>query len=349
MDSQDIENLTIGSVADVVAEQLDADVILYNGPIERPIDERIIGECIARNKRNNVLLILVTSGGDADPAYRIARCLQSKYKNFTLYVTGFCKSAGTLIAVGAHELIVSDHGELGPLDVQMSKKDALWEMQSGLTVMDTLAALQDNAFAAFEQFFLDIQRRSQGSITLRTAAQIATEMTTGVFSRLYGQIDPLHIGEAGRAMSIAGHYGKRLLTEGQNIHPEALEIIMSAYPSHGFVIDRREAEFLFGNVREPTPHERILAELLGDQARWPDQSVTGGSPPFRFLSKELPSTEDAESKETVKGTDHEPVAEYEGAGLGDLVEAPPEQPQGSNGQGNAVPEPEREASDNEGQ
>ena len=349
MDSQNTEGLTIDSVADVVADQLEADVVLYNGPIERPTDQRMISECITRNRRRNVLLILVTSGGDADPSYRIARCLQSKYEKFSLYVSGYCKSAGTLVALGAHELIMSDHGELGPLDVQMSKKDALWEMQSGLTVMDTLAALQDNAFAAFEQFFLDIQRRSQGTITLRTAAQIATEMTTGVFSPLYRQIDPLHIGEAGRAMSIAGHYGKRLLTEGENIHPEALEIIMSAYPSHGFVIDRREAETLFRNVREPTPHERLLAELLGDQARWPDLSRSGGSAPFRFLSQELPSIEDEEPNETVKGIGHEPVARSEGARLDGVVEAPPEQPPGSNGQGNVVPEPERQAPDIEDQ
>ena len=107
-------------------------------------------------------------GGDADPAYRIARCLQTKYERFLFYVSGYCKSAGTLVAIRAHQLIVSDHGELGPLDVQMSKKDELWETQSGLTVMDTLTMLQDNAFRAFETFFLTLMRNSGGAVTLRT-------------------------------------------------------------------------------------------------------------------------------------------------------------------------------------
>lgn len=66
-----------------------------------------------------------------------------QYERFTLFVSGLCKSAGTLVAVGAHELIMSDYGELGPLDVQMPKQDAVWEMQSGLTVMSTLNTLTE--------------------------------------------------------------------------------------------------------------------------------------------------------------------------------------------------------------
>ena len=163
--------------ADVVADKLDADIILWNGGIERQADRILIDKCIKRCRRKNVLLILVTHGGNADPAYRIARCLQTKYDRFILYVSGYCKSAGTLVALGAHELVVSDHGELGPLDVQMSKPDDLWESRSGLTVMDTLTALRDNGFNTFEKIFLDIQARSGGLITLRTAAEIASVLS----------------------------------------------------------------------------------------------------------------------------------------------------------------------------
>ena len=343
--TKSVRDLTVAEAADLVANELDADVIHYNGAIERPADKQLIDECIARNKRDNVFVILVTQGGDADPAYRIAKCLQNKYEKFYLYVSGYCKSAGTLIALGAHELVVSDHGELGPLDVQLSKKDALWETQSGLTVMDTLSALQDNAFNAFEKFFLDLQRRSDGTITLRTAAQIATDLTTGMFSQLYGQVDPLHIGEAGRAMSIAGHYGRRLLNDGENIDPNALEFIMSAYPSHGFVIDRHEAEILFTNVREPTPNERLLGEKLGDEARWPTLSRSGASAQFKFLSAQLPLVQDEESNETAKEADHEPVAESDGTGPSDVAEASRGQPPGGNGQRIVISELEHETPD----
>lgn len=249
--------------ADLVADDLDADVIHFIGPVERHADRWLIDACIARRRRKNALFVLVTLGGDADAAYRIARCLQDKYEKFTLYVPGICKSAGTLIAIAAHELVLSDHGELGPLDVQMSKKDELWELQSGLTVMDALTDLKKNAFSSFEEFFLAIKGKSGGDITLRTATEIATNLTNGMFSPLFSQIDPIHIGEAARAMSIAGYYGKRLLEHGNNIDRDSLDFIMSAYPSHGFVIDRQEAENLFEVVREPSSNEISLTKMLG--------------------------------------------------------------------------------------
>ena len=293
------------TAADAVAEQLDADVILYNGWISRPYDTLLIEECISRFRRKNVLLLLITEGGHADPAYRIARCLQTKYDRFYLYVSGYCKSAGTLVAAGAHELIISDHGELGPLDVQMSKKDELWEKQSGLTVMDTLTSLQQNAFLAFEKFFLNIKRRSEDTITLKTATEIATNMTTGLFTPLYSQIDPMHVGEATRAMSIATQYCKRLLDKSGNITLEALKHITTMYPSHGFVIDREEAKVLFKCVRKPTQPEMLLVDEIGEEAILPsEKGMTGNIPPFTFLSSELDVTPKSETKDP-KGESNE--------------------------------------------
>ena len=316
-----------------VSEDLNADIIHYNGPIERSADRLLIEMCISRRKRKNALFILVTTGGDPDAAYRMARCLQSKYDKFILYVSGYCKSAGTLVAIGAHELVISDHGELGPLDVQMYKKDDLIGMQSGLTVMDTMTALRDNAFNAFEKYFIEVMAKSTGTITLRSAAEIATNLTNGLFTPLSGQVDPLHIGEAGRAMSIAGHYGKRLLRHGQNIEMEELEFIISEYPSHGFVIDRGEAELLFKNVREPSEKEIFLAEMLGQDARWPEIMSRGDEPPFRFLSSEPdePSEPDGEDDDgTTPGR-------IEGAGPGKPSKAPRGKPKGGDRNREAVP------------
>ncbi len=266
-----------------LANELDADVILYNGPLVRPLDNMFIQQCVTRRKRPNVLLILVTEGGDADCAYRIARCLQTQYEKFHLFVTGYCKSAGTLLAMGAHELIISDHGELGPLDVQLSKKDELWQRQSGLIGMDTLRALEGNAFEAFEQFFLQLKSKSGDTVSLRTATEIATGLTSGLFAPLYAQVDPLDIGEARRAMSIAQDYGNRLFQQSRNMAGEGvLERLTSAYPSHGFVIDRLEAKELFLSVREPTEKESALALALDSDALDPIPVALEGV--FSFLN-----------------------------------------------------------------
>ena len=309
-----------------VSAELDADVIHYNGPISRPYDTMLIQECMKRRRRKNVLLMLITEGGDADAAYRIARCLQTQYEHFSLFVSGYCKSAGTLIATGAHELIIADHGELGPLDVQLARKDELWETQSGLEITDTLDVLHAKAFQAFEKCFLRIKARGGGTITLRMAMQMATEMTTGLFAPLYSQVNPLSVGEAGRALSIATSYGKILLQKGQNIEENALSYITAAYPSHGFVIDRGEAETLFATVREPTPPQMDLADQLGPLAIRPSKEEEREiEAPFTFLSTDL---SDAEGEDTGKSTggdydaNHKDENSQESGYSGSLEDAP---------------------------
>ena len=336
MDIEELKKYSDTEIADAVSAKLDADIILYNGALQRPKDRDLIGQSIQRRRRENVVLILVSSGGDADVAYRIARCLQQKYKKFSLYVSGFCKSAATLVALGAHELIMSDHGELGPLDVQLSKKDELWETRLGLTVMTSLTSLNDKAYLAFEKFLLETKARSGGAITMGTAAEIATKLTTGLFSPLYSQIDPLHVGEAGRAMSVASHYGQRLIAVGQNATLKALEFLVSEYPSHGFVIDRKEADALFVNVREPTIAEAVLAERIGDNARWP--APFGNQPVMEFLSSEPQeaATEAVHRDKQAKGETDERPKPATRAKPGEAVADAGEQPEASDGKQPAV-------------
>lgn len=260
---------SVAKAANAVAEEADADVFLFNSAIGRPFDDEVISKCCVRKKHKNVIVMLVTEGGDADAAYRIARSFQDHYEKFTCIVPGYCKSAGTLILTGAHELVMTDFGELGPLDVQMAKKDELGERESGLLVTSALEALRRSAFSSFEHFFLTMQRKSRFLITFKTAAEYATKLTTGLFSPIYGQIDPRLIAESSRAQAIGLQYGTRLGLVGQNIDDENLYRLISEYPTHGFVIDRAEAETLFKNVRKPSETEASLIKKLGKLATDP--------------------------------------------------------------------------------
>jgi len=273
----------IKEAANEIAETTDADVFFYNSEIYRPHDDALIAACLQRKRRTNVLLVLVSEGGDPDAAYRIARCFQAHYENFTCLIAGYCKSAGTMIVTGAHELVMSDNGEIGPLDIQMAKKDELVDTQSGLTVMSALGTLQEKAFSAFEYASLEIKRRSRNRVTFKTAADIAVKFATGLFAPIYELVDPMHVGEAARAQAIAHGYGLRLLFYGKNISEEYLESLISSYPAHGFVIDRAEASSLFTRVREPNEQEQRLIEALGTSAAEP---ALKGQGIRRFLSDE---------------------------------------------------------------
>jgi hypothetical protein len=271
----------IGELANAVSAKLDADVILFNSPIRRPFDANLISGLDALNRRKNVLVMLVTEGGDPDAAFRIGRSLQRYYENAICLVSGYCKSAGTIIAIAANELVFGPHGELGPIDVQMTKRDELYETQSGQTVMSALEMMQDRAFATFEHCFLEIQRRSFGRITVKSATEMAVRLSVGLFSPIYQQIDPMHMGEAIRASAIAAQYGARLDIRGKNLKPESLDLLMSGYTSHGFVIDEDEARKLFLNVRHVDKEEKALCEALGQPALDPSTESV-----LRFLSSQ---------------------------------------------------------------
>ncbi len=240
-----------------LSDDLDADLFVFSGPIERPQVSVFLDWCDRADGRTNVGLVLCTYGGDADAAYILAKFLKRVYERFSLYVFGHCKSAGTLIALGADEIIMSDRGELGPLDVQLLKTDELLFRSSGLDIAQGIRSLSEQAFDIFERNFLETIRRGGGAITTRTASEIATSLTVGLISPITGQIDPLRVGEVERAINIALQYGIRLNSDAARISR-----LIRDYPSHSFVIDFEEAEEVFGNVREPTDSEYLLEEVL---------------------------------------------------------------------------------------
>lgn len=275
-------------IAEEIAKADGVDVAIYNGPISRFFDEDMIANMTRRRRRPNLLMIVVTEGGDADAGFRMSRCLQGKYEKFSLFVSGYCKSAGTLLAIGAHELVYSDHGELGPLDVQMTKKDELLDRQSGLTVVAAMDFLRDKAYSAFNRVFFDLEETTGGIVTVQTASKIAVEIVTGLFSPISSQIDPLHVGEVARAIRIAEQYGVRLAAHSKSIDRDGLTRLLTGYATHGFVIDRLEAEKIFKNVREATALELELAEVLGSHARRPlALRAPNPNPHFEFLSPEV--------------------------------------------------------------
>ena len=278
-----------------VSETLDADLIVYGGYIEASHSIEFVDQCcITSKRRQNLLLFLSTHGGSADGAFRIARCLQNRYHDgkLSVFIDSECKSAGTLLLLGADEIIMADRAELGPLDVQLRKKDELGEVSSGLTPMQALRTLANESFRLFENHFLKLRFRSGLQITTKSAAEIATQTTMGLFKPIYEQIDPMRLAENQRAVQIAADYGKRL--EKNNLKDDSIARLISDYPSHSFVIDRKEAKELFRNVREPTPEE---FEITTHMEPLVAHSVNDDKPFIFFLSNHMAKLKEKEEEE----------------------------------------------------
>ena len=183
------------------------------------------------------------------------------------------------IAIAADELGIGDLGELGPLDMQISKPSELLENGSGLDIQHALSMLLAQAQQAFRATLVDI--RQGGRLSTRLAGEFASKITVGLMEPLYAQIDPIRFAESQRAMQITHEYGTRLNQYANNLTEGGLDQLVAGYPSHGFVIDRKEATKLFRQVGPMTGFEELLSShfhaILG--------TVTESAP---FL---LPSTQ----------------------------------------------------------
>jgi hypothetical protein len=239
----------------------DADVILYSGGINDEGADKLIKMSKEPNRAPNVFLLLTTRGGSPDAGYRMARSLQRHYKKILLYIHGLCKSAGTLVAIGADELILSDFGEFGPLDVQLGKQDELFENHSGLNITQALTSLNTRVVDLFRESLIDLRSGSRGQLSTKLASEIASRLAIGAYESIYAQVDPVQLGSIERAIQIASEYGRRLARR-DNLKPNALDLLVSGYPSHSFVIDIEEAATLFKHVRVPNDTEEELGECI---------------------------------------------------------------------------------------
>jgi len=237
------------------------------------------------------------------------------------------------VCIGAHDLKVGDLGELGPLDVQLTKPDELALVASGLTIDSSFRGLKSVVFQMFESFMLDMINKSGGRITTKTAADLAASLTTGLMSPIFGQIDPMRVGEDYRSTRVAEEYALRLNAHAQNLifisdESSAVDTLVRGYPSHGFVIDRTEANTLFSRVDDIPEPLRGLVETLGPDAIVPRSSRRGQQPTIvQYLNSEE-AHEQSAAKPPATG-DKSPGGRRASAATGPKPEpVPPASPEG---------------------
>lgn len=80
------------------------------------IEEHLQGESGDRSLH----VLLRSPGGDGEQAVRAIRVLQSRCSKLVLVVPDIAKSAATVLALGADEIMLGPASDLGPVDPQMS-------------------------------------------------------------------------------------------------------------------------------------------------------------------------------------------------------------------------------------
>ncbi|MDE0104270.1 MAG: hypothetical protein OXN89_18005 [Bryobacterales bacterium] len=254
------------------------DILMYAGPVTLEGFNQVVGRAPSR-KREKILALISTTGGDAHAAYRIARFLRRRYRRVEAFVPGLCKSAGTLLCVGADELVISETGELGPIDVQIREQNELFTHRSGLVVPEALDFLETKVLQSLREVLIEVAGR--GGLGTERASQIAVQTVVGLYAPIYSKIDPAGLGEIARALALAEDYAGRLSTE---LSAESLTRLVTGYSDHAFVIDHEEAKKLFPHVRLPTPVELAIASQYGLGSL-----ISHSATAVRYISRELAS------------------------------------------------------------
>lgn len=85
-------------------------------------------------------LLLDSPGGDGETAVRLVRSAQARCRQLTVIVPDQAKSAGTILAMGAHCILMGPTSDLGPVDPQFPQPGG-----SLISAKDIIAAVDDAA------------------------------------------------------------------------------------------------------------------------------------------------------------------------------------------------------------
>lgn len=193
---------------------------------------------------NKPVAVLVDSGGgQARAAYRIVMTLRKRCNRFVAVVPRRAKSAATLLSLGADCLMLGDHAELGPMDVQV------WDpeeegMTSALNELQSLESLHNVALGAFDDTMLLLTRRTGK----KTASNIphALEFIAGVYRPLMAKLDAVRYSQRSRQLRVGEDYLVRLLLRRYEpmIAASIARHLVNDYSDHNFLIDHDELERL---------------------------------------------------------------------------------------------------------
>lgn len=167
-----------------------------------------------------ILLILHSSGGYVGPAYLIGKLLHEySTGKLDIAVPRRAKSGATLLCCAADHIHMGSLSELGPIDPQFE----------GLPALGLKSAIQHIAELAAEY-------------------PHATELLAKYMSQT---IRPIHLGYYERVAESAVQYAERLLqphvAELSQPPDKIAKDLVYSYKDHGFVIDKQEAQRIFGN------------------------------------------------------------------------------------------------------
>lgn len=209
--------------------------------IHQEVLDFLVGHLDKINSANKISLYLYTRGGSTLAAWSIVNLLNQFCNEFEVIIPSKAHSAGTLICLGANNLVMTKQATLGPIDPSVNTP--LNPEVPGAPPPNNRMPVSVEAINGFLEL-----AKSQG---INKGEDLVTILTT-----LAAHVHPLVLGDVYRTRSQIRMLGERLLSRHIN-DKEKIEKILgflcSESGSHDYTIYRQEAKNNLGlNVENPS-------------------------------------------------------------------------------------------------
>lgn len=203
-----------------------------------------IGPC------EKISLFLYTRGGDTSAARNIVNLLRMYCEKLQVIVPHKAHSSGTIISLGANEIVMTKQATLGPIDPSLHTALNPRVADGGIFPVSVEAVKGYLEFAKNE-------------LEIKDSTALAS-----IFEKLSDFVHPLVLGEVYRSKAQIQMMAEKLLlnqvTEPEKIK-KIIEFLCSESGSHDYTINRREAQNELGlNIVKPSSVQYELIKALYD-------------------------------------------------------------------------------------
>ena len=221
-------------------------------------------------------LVLDTLGGNVEMPWRIVSLIREFCDKFSVLIPYRAASAGTLLALGADEIVMTRLAVLGPIDPSRGHP-LLPVAPPGRADEPTSVQDMRHAIKFIKQAGVDIVG-PEFTYTPDAVAQLVIA--------LFDKVHPLAIGALEQSYALAKLAGTRCLETHMDAVADKIKIqaivdrLSDEYKSHGYQIPRREAKSIGLKVKQPGKRvENVLMALyrhLVSRPIWPPQQPPPG-------------------------------------------------------------------------
>ena len=219
----------------------------------------IYDQLLTLGRQDTIDLVLFTSGGDTEAPWRLISILREFCDALAVLVPHRALSAGTVLSLGADEIVMTPLSALGPIDP--SRTHPLLPRREGAKEAEPIS-VQDMRHAM--QFIKEAANSGDQAGTPYTPDALAK-----IFTALFDKIHPLAIGAIEQSYALAKLVAKRCLgthMTGASAKGEIdriVDALCDDYKSHAYQISRHEAKEIGLKIHDASPAvDAILTDLF---------------------------------------------------------------------------------------